>query len=53
MADRLDKLLSDYFTGRLATNIRLRKMDLQFNSDRTLNKDMNHARKPDKKDAQR
>lgn len=35
MADKLDHLLSDYFTGKLATNIRLRKMELQFNSDRT------------------
>ena len=45
MADRLDKLLSDYFTGRLATNIRLRKMELQFNSDRTPDENIGGGRK--------
>lgn len=45
MADRLDHLLSDYFTGRLATNIRLRKMELQFNSDRTPDENIGGGRK--------
>ena len=45
MADRLDKLLSDYFTGRLVANIQLRRMELQFNSDCTPDENVGGGRK--------
>lgn len=32
MADKLDHLLSDYFTGKLAMNMKLRKMELQYHN---------------------
>lgn len=32
MADKLDHLLSDYFTGKLATDMKLRRMELQYHN---------------------
>ena len=32
MADKIDHLLTDYFTGQLETNIKLRKLELSHNT---------------------
>lgn len=45
MADKLDKLLSDYFTGRLEANIKLRKMEIQYNVNRTPDENVGGGRK--------
>lgn len=33
MADKLDHLLSDYFTGKLESEMKLRKLELQYHND--------------------
>ncbi|GEP75477.1 DUF722 domain-containing protein [Weissella thailandensis] len=45
MADRLDKLLSDYFTGRLEMNMKMRKLELKYNFDRTPDENIGGGRK--------
>lgn len=45
MADKLDKVLSDYFTGVIDTNIKLRKLELKFNFDRTPDENIGGGRK--------
>ena len=45
MADVLDKVLSDYFTGRLEANIELRKMEIQYNVNRTPDENIGGGRK--------
>lgn len=45
MADKLDKVLSDYFTGVIDTNIKLRKLELKFNFDRTRDENIGGGRK--------
>ena len=45
MADKLDKVLSDYFTGVLDTNIELRKLELKIDFDRTPDENIGGGRK--------
>ena len=45
MADKLDKLLSDYFTGRLDMNMKMRRLELKYNLDRTLDENIGGGRK--------
>ena len=45
MADMLDKVLGDYFTGRLEANIKLRKMEIQYNVNRTPDENIGGGRK--------
>ncbi|KAA8457505.1 DUF722 domain-containing protein [Weissella paramesenteroides] len=45
MADVLDKVLSDYFTGRLEANIKSRKMEIQYNVNRTPDENIGGGRK--------
>ncbi|KAA8433630.1 DUF722 domain-containing protein [Weissella paramesenteroides] len=45
MADKLDKVLNDYFTGRLEANIKLRKLEIKFNSDRVPDENVGGGRK--------
>lgn len=45
MADKLDKVLSDYFTGVIDTNIKLRKLELKFDFDRTPDENIGGGRK--------
>nr|CCC56325.1 transcriptional activator-phage associated [Weissella thailandensis fsh4-2] len=45
MADRLDDLLHDYFTGKLNVDINIRKLELQFNSNRTPDENVGGGRK--------
>ena len=45
MADKLDKLLSDYFTGRLETNMKMRQLELKYNLDRTPDENIGGGRK--------
>lgn len=45
MADKLDKLLSDYFTGRLETNMKMRQLELKYNLDRTPDENVGGGRK--------
>lgn len=45
MADKLDKLLSDYFTGRLEMNMKMRKLEMKYNFDRTPYKNIGGGRK--------
>ena len=45
MADVLDKVLGDYFTGRLEANIKLRKMEIQYNVNRTPDENIGGGRK--------
>ncbi|MCT0485948.1 RinA family protein, partial [Weissella paramesenteroides] len=33
MADKIDHLLTDYFTGQLEANIKLRKLELSYHND--------------------
>ena len=45
MADKLDKLLSDYFTGRLDMNMKMRRLELKYNLDRTPDENVGGGRK--------
>ena len=45
MADKLDKLLSDYFTGRLDMNMKMRRLELKYNLDRTPDENIGGGRK--------
>ena len=45
MADKLDKVLSDYFTGRLDMNMKMRKLELKYNFDRTPDENIGGGRK--------
>ena len=33
MADKLDHLLSDYFTGKLAMNMKMRRLEMQYHNN--------------------
>ena len=45
MADKLDKVLSDYFTGRLDMNMKMRRLELKYNLDRTPDENVGGGRK--------
>ena len=45
MADKLDKVLSDYFTGRLDMNMKMRRLELKYNLDRTPDENIGGGRK--------
>ena len=45
MADVLDKVLSDYFTGRLDMNMKMRRLELKYNLDRTPDENIGGGRK--------
>ena len=45
MADKLDHLLSYYFTGRLEMNMKMRKLELKYNFDRTPDENIGGGRK--------
>ena len=45
MADKVDKVLSDYFTGRLDMNMKMRRLELKYNLDRTPDENIGGGRK--------
>ena len=45
MADVLDKVLGDYFTGRLDMNINMRKLELKYNADSVPDENIGGGRK--------
>ncbi|SCC12588.1 DUF722 domain-containing protein [Weissella bombi] len=45
MADKLDKVLSDYFTGRLEMNMQMRKTELRYNADSVPDENIGGGRK--------
>ncbi|MFL2020501.1 DUF722 domain-containing protein [Weissella hellenica] len=45
MTDKLDNVLSDYFTGRLDMNINMRRLELKYNADSLTDENVGGGRK--------